>query len=128
MRVEIAYDGPGISQENLSHIFDRFFTTKDAGKGSGLGLAICSAIVAEREGRISVERELEQVTALFIDLPITQEEENEIAEEELEEAASPSWKTILVVDDEEVVRDIFIRTLEEGNHRVETAVSGREVG
>lgn len=55
VEVSITDDGPGISIEIQSKIFDAFFTTKPVGKGSGLGLNICQKIVDKHEGRIQVE-------------------------------------------------------------------------
>jgi signal transduction histidine kinase len=55
VRVEVRDDGPGMSDDVLSHIFDPFFTTKDVGEGTGLGLAVAQAIVAEHGGRLFAE-------------------------------------------------------------------------
>jgi len=55
VRIEVRDDGPGMSEEVLSHIFDPFFTTKDVGEGTGLGLSVAQAIVAEHGGRLFAE-------------------------------------------------------------------------
>ena len=68
VQVEIRDTGIGISEENLEHIFDPFFTNKD--EGSGLGLSISHQIVQEHGGYITVESELEKGTAFFVNLPI----------------------------------------------------------
>jgi signal transduction histidine kinase len=67
VQVEIRDSGIGISEENLEHIFDPFFTNKD--EGSGLGLSISHQIVQEHDGYITVESKLEKGTAFFINLP-----------------------------------------------------------
>ncbi len=69
-RISFADDGPGISQEALSHLFDPFYTTKPVGKGTGLGLSICYGIITEHGGRIYV-RNLPETGAVFvIELPL----------------------------------------------------------
>lgn len=70
VRISIADDGPGISKENLSRIFNPFFTTKEAGKGTGLGLSICHGIVSEHGGRIYAKSQPGKGATLFVELPI----------------------------------------------------------
>jgi signal transduction histidine kinase len=69
VRASFADDGPGISRENMSHLFLPFFTTKEVGKGTGLGLSICQGIIAEHGGRIWVESELGKGATFTIELP-----------------------------------------------------------
>lgn len=61
--------GPGIPKEHLTKIFDPFFTTKDIGKGNGLGLSICFGIIAEHEGRITVDSAVGQGSTFTVELP-----------------------------------------------------------
>jgi signal transduction histidine kinase len=68
IQVEIRDTGVGISEENLEHIFDPFFTNKD--EGSGLGLSISHQIVQEHGGYIVVESKVGQGTSFFINLPV----------------------------------------------------------
>lgn len=63
-------DGPGIPQENLSRVFDTFFTTKEPGKGTGLGLSICHGIITEHGGRIYAESKIAEGATFFIELPV----------------------------------------------------------
>ena len=70
LQVSIADDGPGISRENLSHVFDPFFTTQGVRKGTGLGLSICHGIVNEHGGHIYVESELGKGATFYVELPI----------------------------------------------------------
>ena len=70
VRISFADDGPGISKENLSRIFNPFFTTKEVGKGTGLGLSICHGIVAEHGGSIYARSRLGKGATFVVELPI----------------------------------------------------------
>ena len=70
VRISLADDGPGISSENLSRLFNPFFTTKEVGKGTGLGLSICHGIVTEHGGRIYVESQVGTGATFIIELPV----------------------------------------------------------
>ena len=70
VRISFADDGPGISKENLSKIFNLFFTTKEVGKGTGLGLSICYGIIAEHGGKIRAESKLGKGATFIVELPI----------------------------------------------------------
>ncbi|MFC1935697.1 sensor histidine kinase [Chloroflexota bacterium] len=63
-------NGPGISKENLSKVFDPFYTTKDVGKGTGLGLSICYSIIQAHGGRIYVESEPPNGATFIVEIPI----------------------------------------------------------
>lgn len=71
--VEISDTGCGIPSENLTRIFESFFTTKEVGKGTGLGLSISSEIVKKHQGRIEVESIVGQGTTFRIWLPFVQD-------------------------------------------------------
>jgi signal transduction histidine kinase len=68
VQIEIRDTGVGIPEENLDHIFDPFFTSKD--EGSGLGLSISHQIVQEHGGYVTVESKLGTGTSFFINLPV----------------------------------------------------------
>jgi PAS domain S-box-containing protein len=70
VRISFIDDGPGIPSENLSRIFNPFFTTKETGKGTGLGLSICHGIVAEHDGQIHAESRPGKGATIFVELPI----------------------------------------------------------
>jgi len=75
--VEVADNGPGIPESNLSRIFDPFFTTKPVGKGTGLGLSICYGIIKKWGGEIEVESMIGKGTTFRVRLP---RQKNEIDE------------------------------------------------
>ena len=62
--------GTGIKEEVLEHIYEPFFTTKEAGKGTGLGLAIVQQVVSEHGGKISVSTKEGEGTIFKIELPL----------------------------------------------------------
>jgi len=70
VRISIADDGPGIPPENLSQLFNPFFTTKETGKGTGLGLSICHGIVSEHGGQIYARSQPGKGATIVIELPI----------------------------------------------------------
>jgi two-component system NtrC family sensor kinase len=67
--VEVSDTGVGIAPENLTKIYDPFFTTKEVGRGTGLGLAVCYGIVAEHGGRLDVHSTVGTGTTFIISLP-----------------------------------------------------------
>jgi PAS domain S-box-containing protein len=73
VRMIISDTGCGISEKDLSHIFNPFFTTKEVGKGTGLGLTVVHGIIHEHGGTISVDSKPGQGTTFTIDLPLTRD-------------------------------------------------------
>ncbi len=70
IRITISDDGPGIAPENLSRIFDPFYTTKEVGKGTGLGLSICHGIVIEHGGYMYARSEPGNGASFIIEFPL----------------------------------------------------------
>jgi signal transduction histidine kinase len=73
IRLSIADDGPGITPDNLDHVFDPFYTTKQVGEGTGLGLSICHSIVRGHGGNIYVESSPGKGAIFTIELPAGQQ-------------------------------------------------------
>jgi signal transduction histidine kinase/HD-like signal output (HDOD) protein/ActR/RegA family two-component response regulator len=128
--VSVRDTGCGISAENLSRIFDPFFSTKSEGKGTGLGLSTAYGIVTNHYGEIKVDsqpgRGTEMIVILPLSTPVTMPEK---AAPEIEEVCIPAPVNegrILVVDDEQHIRDILAETLREAVYAVETASNGEE--
>ena len=117
--------GHGIDRETLSHIFEPFFTTKSVGKGTGLGLATVYGIVKEHDGLIICYSEPGQGTTFKIYFHAIQTDEN--AETLESETDIPhGTETILLVDDDEVVRDLAATVLDNFGYQVITAGNGKE--
>jgi len=115
-------EGRGMSQETRRRLFEPFFTTKGQGHGTGLGLTIVFGIVKQSGGGIEVESELGRGTAVKVYLP-------RVDEPALSEAEAPHSKTargsetILLVEDEEQVRNIVRETLRREGYKVLDAAS-----
>ncbi len=122
---EFEDDGPGIKKENLKRIFDPFFTTKDVGKGTGLGLSMAFGIINEQGGTIDVESELGKGAKFTVTIPIVRSQEMENEESTLP-GTGQAGKRILVIDDEEYLRNLLSRVLCDSGSSVETASSGAE--
>ncbi|MBN1572768.1 MAG: PAS domain S-box protein [Deltaproteobacteria bacterium] len=125
--IEFKDDGIGIPKEHLKKIFDPFFTTKEVGKGTGLGMSIVYGIITDHNGTIDVESEVGKGTKFIIQLPITQEIIREEEEEYTKAVEKPEGKIrVLVVEDEESLRDFLVEALEVEGYIVEMAKSGEE--
>jgi PAS domain S-box-containing protein len=127
--------GIGMDTETQAHIFEPFFTTKAAGKGTGLGLATVYGVVKQSDGWISVESEPGRGTTFHIHLPRVEEEE---VEESVAQAPPPSktapalatapkgTETVLVVEDQDGIRDIVRESLRRNGYNVLIAADGNE--
>ena len=114
--------GLGMDDETRSRIFEPFFTTKGPGKGTGLGLATVYGIVKQSGGGITVESRPGEGCTFSIFLPATTEE-LDIAELPPAEQKTQGSETILVVEDEEVVRHLICTVLGEAGYDVVCAES-----
>ena len=120
--ISVADTGEGLDERTKERIFEPFFTTKDVGKGTGLGLAVVYGIVSQHNGYIDVQSELGRGTTFKIYLPLT-EKEIEEAEPSVSEPVGGT-ETILVAEDDEIVRGLVKETLEGFGYRVIEAVDG----
>ncbi len=73
LQIQFTDTGQGISEENLTHIFTPFFTTKEVGKGTGLGMYVSHSIIQREGGDISVKSQLGRGTTFTIELPVVQD-------------------------------------------------------
>jgi signal transduction histidine kinase len=129
--ISVKDTGTGISPENLSRIFDPFFSTKSEGKGTGLGLSTAYGIVTNHYGEIKVISAPGQGTEMIVVLPVSTPvtlPEKPVVRLKTECAMPTATKghRILVVDDEQHIRDILSETLREAGYVVETAPNGDE--
>jgi nitrogen-specific signal transduction histidine kinase/ActR/RegA family two-component response regulator len=117
--------GEGMDEETLAHIFEPFFTTKDPGKGTGLGLSTVHGIVEQSGGVIDVESVVGRGTAFHVYLPVALEREDSSAGVVASGALRGS-ETLLLVEDEDMVRQLVGRVLRESGYGVYEASSGDE--
>jgi PAS domain S-box-containing protein len=123
-------EGAGIDEATLSQIFEPFFTTKEAGKGTGLGLATVYGIVKQSGGYVEVESELGVGSEFRIYLrrvdSIRELEPIPAAPVADHVAARPEPASVLVVEDEEVVRSLVVQVLEGEGYRALMARDGED--
>jgi len=125
-RISVSDTGSGISPDAMPHLFEPFFTTKDVGKGTGLGLATAYGIVKQHEGWIEVESEAGRGTnfKIFLSLDPIQPAPGKPSPTKIEIAGGK--ETILLVEDEQIVRNLARRVLQRHGYRVLEAGSGNE--
>lgn len=130
--VTMVDDGPGIPTENLSKIFDPFFTTKRPGGGSGLGLTICLAVVKDHGGTIEVNPAPSGGAAFQVVLPRAVKESAPATRVSRPARKPPagsealSGRTVLIVDDEESIREIVREGLTARGMKVHEVASSEE--
>lgn len=118
--------GIGMSEETLRQIFEPFFTTKEIGKGTGLGLATVYGFIKQSDGYITVESKPGKGTIFKIFLPFAKELAERSREESSKENSKYGAETILLVEDEEIVRTLSREILESCGYRVIEAAGGAE--
>lgn len=139
-------DGPGIAPEIESRIFDPFFTTKRPGRGTGLGLSICLALVREHRGNIEVASRYGFGTTFTVALPVPSDSEIEALHRSADalpagmkpDRTNPALRenilasnkleghSVLVVDDEESIRELLQNGLSARGLSVDCAASGEQ--
>ncbi len=125
--------GVGMDAETLSRVFEPFYTTKDRSQGTGLGLAVSYGIVKQAGGYIWATSEPGKGSTFRILLPRAADVEHPLAEGELRasvpeavEASGSGGETILLIEDEPLVRDLAFEVLSSRSYRVLTARDGEE--
>ncbi len=116
--------GCGIDPEILPNIFEPFFTTKEINKGTGLGLSTVYGIVKQSGGSITVSSEPHQGTTFKIYLPQAREKSEQNKTAAIQPDDFSGSETILLVEDEELVRNFAVSILEKYGYRVLAAPSG----
>jgi two-component system cell cycle sensor histidine kinase/response regulator CckA len=124
--LSVSDTGTGMTREAQEHLFEPFFTTKEKGKGTGLGLSTVYGIVKQSKGNIWVYSEPGKGTTFKVYLPRF-EKSISAAEKKIKKAGAVTGsETILIVEDDEMVRDFTVRVLKGFGYRVLIAVDGQE--
>lgn len=125
--IEVTDTGNGISEENLEHIFEPFFSTKEVGEGTGLGLSTVYGIVKQTGGFIFVESKEGKGTTFKIYLPrYSGEEDPYTTIADIHKGDLSGSGTVLLVEDEDAVRMFSARALREKGYQVIEACNGEE--
>jgi len=129
IRIDVSDTGGGIPPEVVERMFEPFFTTKAPGKGTGLGLATSAGIVAQHEGWLTCTTEIGQGTTFHVFLP------EDLSVPEVEPVVIPfsrepvrrgAGETVLLIDDDTMVRTVNERFLKHSGFRTLTAVDGED--
>ncbi len=119
--------GVGMDEETKSRIFEPFFTTKEKGKGTGLGLAVVYGIVRSHYGHVDFTSTLGEGTAFTLYLPASSLQESPLSvSEEIRAEIQGGAETILLVEDEDSLRELVASLLREQGYSVLQAADGEE--
>jgi len=126
IRLEVSDTGHGMDKETLNKATEPYFTTKEAGHGTGLGLALVKAIVDEHDGLLEAHSEVKKGTSIFIYLPTIAE--NIIHDRPVSKPDQPlsGNERIMIVDDEEAIRDVLKNFLEHHGYKIVLFQNGLE--
>ncbi len=118
--------GTGMTRETLAHIFEPFFTTKDVGKGTGLGLATVYGIVKQHHGWIEVDTKEGAGATFTILLPAIADRAEKPKPRSTPDELARGTETVLVVEDEEPLRNLVTEVLRQAGYKVFAAVTGAD--
>lgn len=122
--LRVSDSGIGMEKELQDHIFEPFFTTKETGKGTGLGLAMVYGIVKSHGGYITCDSQPNQGTVFSIYFPAIQSHEKPNPMKAREMPVKGGSERILIVDDEQAIRDLGVELLGSAGYTVVTAPDG----
>ena len=127
VRLRVTDTGCGMDTETMSRIFEPFFTTKDIGQGTGLGLATVYGIVKQHDGWVEVSSEPGKGSTFDVYFPASDELPDLIKQETaVTGPVAGGTETILIVEDEPVLRSMARDILEECGYRILEASSGKD--
>ncbi len=124
LMLAVSDTGTGMNEETQSRIFEPFFTTKDIGKGTGLGLSTVYGIIKQSGGNIWVYSEVGRGTTFKMYLPLIAEDAQVYRRSAESEEAMAGTETILLVEDDETVRNLVSEVLQNYGHEVLEAANG----
>ena len=124
--IRVIDTGVGISKQTKSRIFEPFYSTKERGKGTGLGLSVVYGVVKNHHGFIQVESEPGQGSAFTVYLPVITVAETNGQRQGDRGQPKDSPRTIMLVEDEELLRNLGVMMMESDGYRVLSAKDGVE--
>jgi two-component system, cell cycle sensor histidine kinase and response regulator CckA len=124
--VRICDTGTGMTRQEKAHIFEPFYTTKERGKGTGLGLSVVYGVINSHRGFVHVDSEPNKGTTFCIYLPLEHLPESVLGNGVQELGQRTTAKTILLVEDEEMLRELGVTILEGEGYNVLAAKDGME--
>jgi two-component system cell cycle sensor histidine kinase/response regulator CckA len=124
--IRVRDTGIGMSRQVKSHIFEPFFSTKERGKGTGLGLSVVYGVVNNHRGFVQVESEPGAGTSFIVYLPVKHLAAEQLGGDRTGVPRQDIPQTILLVEDEEMLRELGVSILESEGFRVLAAKDGVE--
>jgi two-component system, cell cycle sensor histidine kinase and response regulator CckA len=122
--ISVTDTGHGMDKETLSRVFEPFFTTKEKGKGTGLGLSTVYGIVKQSNGYVFAESQIESGTTFYVYLPRVEETPEQAGPAIPTESEKGGCETVLLVEDEDSVRELVKVTLSSRGYKVLEAENG----
>jgi two-component system cell cycle sensor histidine kinase/response regulator CckA len=122
--ISVSDTGEGMDRETQARIFEPFFTTKEKGKGTGLGLSTVYGIIKQSGGYVFVQSEPARGTVFTIYFPRVDEPSDAVGVTSVSLSAAGGSETVLLVEDEDSVRQLVRETLESRGYRVLEAANG----
>ncbi len=122
--ISVADTGHGMDKETKSRIFEPFFTTKEKGKGTGLGLSTVYGIVKQSNGYVFAESEIGAGTTFYVYLPRVEDSAEAVSPAKSPQHEAGGCETVLLVEDEESVRELVRVTLTSRGYKVLEAEDG----
>jgi two-component system cell cycle sensor histidine kinase/response regulator CckA len=122
--ISVSDNGEGMDRETQARIFEPFFTTKEKGKGTGLGLSTVYGIIKQSGGYVFVQSEIGRGTVFTIYFPRVDEPSEAVGATPVSLSAAGGTETVLLVEDEDSVRQLVRETLESRGYRVLEAPNG----
>ena len=127
VEISVSDTGSGMDEATRTRIFEPFFTTKEIGKGTGLGLAVVFGVVQEHQGFVDVESEIGQGSTFHVYLPVPEGAMSGMEDALMIAVDAPGGsETILVVEDEDLMRGFLVALLEQKGYKVFVATDGEE--
>ena len=126
VRIMVSDTGTGMDADTLAHAADPFFTTKEPGRGSGLGLSMAKGFVEQSGGALTIDSRLGHGTSVALWLPAAEDVAGQNIRTPAPEKPTSAGRCVLIVDDEELVRDVLAMGLEDAGFSVLTASGGSD--